>query len=51
MNVYNIKTTFISLYYFFYFGKKASPINAKTTNNNPIKNKTFTAGFFTNLIT
>lgn len=32
-------------------GKKASPINAKTINDNPIKNKTFTAGFFTNLIT
>ena len=35
----------------FYFGKKTSPISAKTINNNPIKNKTFTAGFFTNLIT
>lgn len=32
-------------------GKKSSPINAKTINDNPIKNKTFTAGFFTNLIT
>lgn len=48
---YNIKMTFIPLYYFFYVGKKASPINAKTINNNPVKNKTFPAGLFTNLIT
>ena len=39
------------MYTTFYFGKKTSPINAKTINSNPTQNKTFSAGFFTNLIT